>query len=63
MKAIEQERGVSKKMIDAEKYVDAYIKKHNKPPTYRNVCLYFNLKSSCTAYNRLKRYRHKMKTV
>lgn len=44
-KAINIERSVSKKMIEAENYVDKYIKKYGKPPTYRNVALALNLNS------------------
>ena len=55
------ERGVSKKMIEAERYVDKYILKYGKPPTYRNVASALNLNSPCASFNRLKRYRKKMK--
>lgn len=52
---------ISDKMIATELYVDAYIKKYNKPPTYQNIADAFGLKSKCAAYARLRRYRNKMK--
>ncbi len=54
-------RLVTQKMLDAEKYVDEYIIKHGKPPSYQNVSDFFNLKKSDAAFSRLRRYRHKMK--
>lgn len=53
--------GVTPKMKEAELYVDTIINKNGKPPTYRNVAKNLNIKSVCAAYQRLRRYRNKMK--
>lgn len=54
-------RLVSAKMIEAEIYVDRFIKENVFPPTYQQVATELKLASKNSAYNRLKRYRHKMK--
>jgi len=50
----------SAKVAEAERFVDAFTKKHGYPPTYREVADGLGLKSVSPAYNRLRNYRHKM---
>ncbi len=57
----EPRNAVSAKMIEAEEYVDSYIEKNGKPPTYNKVAEHFNLSSKGLAHHRLRRYHHKMK--
>jgi len=55
-----KEQRVSKKMYETELYVDTYIQKNGKPPTYRDVAKMFKLGSVSVAYARLRRYRNVM---
>jgi hypothetical protein len=55
----EDGRGVSEKMLAAEKYVDRYIERFHEPPTYREVAMDLGI-SRTAAYERLRRYRGKM---
>ncbi len=54
-------RGLTKKRIEAEAFVDICIEKNGAPPTYRQVAEHFGFKSTNTAYARLKHCRNKMK--
>ncbi len=53
-------RGISKKMIEAELFIDACIAKNGQPPTYRQVQKHFGLKGVSSAYFRLRHCREKM---
>ena len=52
--------GVTQKMIDTEYYVRAYINKHDKPPTYRNVAKHFDI-AVCASHARLRHCRELMR--
>lgn len=47
---------------DTEKYVDAYILEHGKPPTFKQVQAYFNLQNRQIARGRCIKFIGKMKT-
>lgn len=49
----------SKKVIETEQWVDAYISKNGKPPTYAEIQKQFNL-SAAAAHARCKKFREKM---
>lgn len=51
---------VTQKMLDAEYYVRAYIDKHDKPPTYRNVANHFDI-AVCASHARLRHCRELMR--
>ena len=46
--------------VITEKYVDDYIREHNKPPTYRQIQVHFGLASTNSAYARCKNFRCKL---
>jgi hypothetical protein len=52
--------GKSKKNIEVEEWVDAFIKEHNEPPTYSMIEKQFNIKR-CAAWNRCEKFRGKMR--
>ena len=54
---------ISKKVIETEHYVDDFIFKNGKPPTYQQVMEQFGLKSKSASYMRLRRYRDKMNSL
>jgi|TARA_R110000850_G_scaffold274511_1_gene412094 hypothetical protein len=51
---------ITNKQREAENYVNEYITRNNQPPTYLQVAEYLNLKSTNTAYHRLRHCRKKM---
>jgi len=51
---------ITPKTLSAEKYVDDFIEKNNKAPSYRQVANHFGLKGKGAVYHRLRRYRDKM---
>lgn len=53
--------GKSKKNLETEAWVDAFIKEHGEPPTYKMIEKQFNIKR-CGAYMRCKKFRHKMRS-
>lgn len=54
-------RGLSKKNKEVEDFVDAYTSEHGTPPTYKMIQAKFGL-GACAAYNRCRKFRHKMVT-
>lgn len=51
---------LTKKMVEARKYVDNYRQTNKIPPTYDEVRIFLGLASTNTAYHRLRGYRQKM---
>lgn len=50
----------SQKEIVTEEMVDKFIRENGVAPTYAIIADFLNI-SRCAAYNRCKRFRHKMK--
>lgn len=50
----------TQKQVETEKWVDAYIKKNNFPPTYKQVREHFKIDNSA-AHSRCRNFRDKMK--
>ena len=51
----------TKKMLEAEQFIDEYKDKNNTPPTYEELRVFLGVASTNTAYYRVLHCRHKMK--
>jgi len=51
---------LTRRVIEAQNFVDDFIAKHGYPPTYRQVCTALGTKSPNSAAQLLRYYRHKM---
>lgn len=55
-----ERKKTTKRMSEAEAFVDGFIAKNGYPPTYRQVTEALGLKSANSAAQHLRYYRHKM---
>lgn len=55
-----ERKKITKRVLEAQTFVDEFIETHGYPPTYRQVAEALGLKSSNSAVQHLRYYRHKM---